>query len=395
MKLPGYLKDPWEYDFDKLGSKGARKSGAFQWSAKASEILKGTKNLEGALVLADKPEQVQQVKDIILAHDAKDPQGGLIDNITTINDYLPGSTEIQKAKLEVLDRIRERITPGVLARMKPEEAQKMREMIPPESLHELKPEDLPDFVKRRFSERDGTLGTPFYVRYKHEVNRNDGHVLLRIARTVDSIVLPDGTRVDTASRSTVFSEMIKALERDGPLATGVSFVCVLFVVIFATSSKRGSFAVILTLILGVVWMMGAAAYLDTRLNFLNFIALPITFAIGSEYPFNIYDRSRLLGGDVTSALKLHLGAVTLCSMTTIIGYGSLLFADNQALQSFGKLSIAGEFACVVGALFFLPALLHLTKGKFDPEPRAPDSDNPAATIGHTSGPPITQEELSR
>ena len=69
--------------------------------------------------------------------------------------------------------------------------------------------------------------------------------------------------------------------------------------------------------------------------------------------------TRLLGGDVTSAVKLHLGAVSLCSYTTIIGYGSLLFADNQALQSFGKLSIMGELACVLAALFFLPALLHV------------------------------------
>jgi predicted RND superfamily exporter protein len=108
-----------------------------------------------------------------------------------------------------------------------------------------------------------------------------------------------------------------------------------------------------------VWMVGWAALLGVRLNFLNFVALPITFAIGSEYPFNIFDRSRLLGGDVTSAVKLHLGAVSLCSYTTVIGYGSLLFADNQALRSFGKLAIVGEIACLVGALLFLPALLHV------------------------------------
>jgi len=61
---------------------------------------------------------------------------------------------------------------------------------------------------------------------------------------------------------------------------------------------------------GVLWMLGAAAWLSVRTNFLNFIALPITFGIGCEYPFNIFDRSRLLGGDVTQAVKLHLGAVT-------------------------------------------------------------------------------------
>jgi predicted RND superfamily exporter protein len=155
--------------------------------------------------------------------------------------------------------------------------------------------------------------------------------------------------------------MIRSLERDGPLATGVSFVAVVLVVLVATSSKRGAFSVVVMLLLGVTWAVGFGARAGVRLNFLNFIALPITFGIGSEYPFNIYDRSRLLGGDITSAVKMQLGAVALCSFTTTIGYGSLLVADNQALQSFGTLSILGELSCVTCALLFLPALLHVLK----------------------------------
>ena len=359
-KLPSYLRDPWEYDFDKLGSVGARKSGAFHWSHEADRILQGRRmNLAGSLVMADRPEQVALVKERILARDAADPQGSLIEGISSAWDFLPGTPEEQRAKLEVLSRIRERITPKVLSRLSEDEARDLREMIPPESLHVLGLDDLPELLKRRFSERNGTVGTVFYVRYRPEVARNDGHNLLRMATTIDEVVLPDGTRVDTASRATVFAEMIRALERDGPLATGVSFFAVMVVVILATASRRGALSVLFTLLLGVVWTLGFAALFGVRLNFLNFIALPITFGIGSEYPFNIFDRSRLLGGDVTQAVKLHLGAVTLCSYTTVIGYGSLLFADNQALKSFGKLAIAGEIACVLAALLFLPALLHL------------------------------------
>ncbi len=369
LKLPSFLKDPWEYDFDKLGSKGARSSGAFQWSAKADKILNGRMNLSGSLVLADRPEQVPEVKARILANDAKDPEGGLIEGVSTVWDFLPGTPEEQRAKLEVLERIRDRLTERVVARLEPEEQKEIREMIPPETLRVLGPDDLPAMLERRFQERNGTIGTVFYVRYKPSVSRNDGHNLIRMANTIDGIVLADGTRVDTASRATVFAEMIRSLERDGPLATGVSFVAVLCVVIVATASKRGTFSVIATLILGVTWMLGFASLVGARLNFLNFIALPITFGIGSEYPFNIFDRSRLLGGDITSAVKLHFGAVALCSYSTIIGYGSLIFADNQALQSFGKLSIAGEIACVIGALCFLPALLHLLARRSGTETR--------------------------
>src|SRR5262249_55643063 len=94
----------------------------------------------------------------------------------------------------------------------------------------------------------------------------------------------------------------------------------------------------------------------------NFVVLPITFGIGCEYPFNVYDRSRLLGGDVSAALGRVGGAVALCSYTTVVGYGSLLFADFQALQSFGRLAVSGEVACRLAALVLLPALLRMRGG---------------------------------
>lgn len=358
-RLPSFLKDPWEYDFDKLGSENARKGGAFQVSARANEILSGKMNLAGSLVLADKVEQVDMVKAKILENDEADPEGRLIEGVTTVRDFLPGSAELQKEKLEVLDRLRERLTPRVLQRLTKEERDKLEKMIPPTTLHELRPEHLPPLLRDRFTERDGTLGTVLYVRYRPEVARNDGHNLLRMSHTIDGVRLPDGEKVDTASRATVFAEMIRSLERDGPLATGVAFLAVCVVLLIATSSVRGAFAVILALVAGVTWMLGASLLWGERLNFLNFIALPITFGIGSEYPFNIFDRSRLLGRNVTRAVKLHMGAVALCSFTTTIGYGSLLLADNQALRSFGRLAITGEVTCLLVALFCLPSLLHV------------------------------------
>ena len=48
--------------------------------------------------------------------------------------------------------------------------------------------------------------------------------------------------------------------------------------------------------------------------------------------------------------------MALCSATTILGYISLLIADNQALASFGRLAIVGEVTCLVAALVLVPAL---------------------------------------
>ncbi|MDF2693862.1 MAG: exporters of the superfamily [Labilithrix sp.] len=365
-KIPGFIRDPWEYNFHKLGSKSSHHGGAGEWSNKAEGVFGGKMNVAGALMLADTPEQVPLLKDKILANDAADPQGAVIAEIATVGDLLPGTKEEQEQKLAVLQRIHERLTPRVLHDLADDERARVDEVNPPETLRVLVAKDLPALLRRRFEESNGTVGTVFYVKYKNGVSLSNGHNLLRIAKTTDNVELPDGTRVLTASRSTVFAEMIRSMERDGPLATFASFSAVAAVVALSTRNRRGTMAVMASLVLGVVWMVGVAAWTGEKLNFLNFIALPITFGIGSEYPFNIYDRSRLLGGDVTQAVKLHLGAVSLCSYTTIVGYGSLIVADNQALQSFGRLAAVGELVCLFAALFVLPSILHVVRRMFDP-----------------------------
>jgi hypothetical protein len=90
-RLPAYLRDPWEYNFSKLGSRSSAKSGAGEWSNKADEVFRGKQNISGTLILADSPEQVPLLKEKILANDRADRQGQLIEEIVTVQGFLPGT----------------------------------------------------------------------------------------------------------------------------------------------------------------------------------------------------------------------------------------------------------------------------------------------------------------
>jgi predicted RND superfamily exporter protein len=98
--------------------------------------------------------------------------------------------------------------------------------------------------------------------------------------------------------------------------------------------------------------------LKLKLNFVNFAVLPITFGIGVDYAVNLYQRYRQTCS-VEEALSSSGGAVALCSVTTMIGYATLVTADNQAIQSFGLTAVIGEITCLTAALFALPAVLSL------------------------------------
>ncbi|MFO0663401.1 MAG: MMPL family transporter [Polyangiaceae bacterium] len=370
-----FLKDPWEYNFGALSSQKAEHHGGVNyWSSRGDAAFHGANNLAPVQILADSVEQVAPLKKQIMLNDAKDPQGRLVEEIITVWDMLPGTEEEQKQKLELIDTIRGRLTPGVRARLSPEEQADVDELKPPDALKVVEPENLPPFIKRRFTERDGRLGTVMYFKLK-VTYFGDAHSALRLSETLDNVKLPTGQTVQTATYATVFAEMMRSLRRDVPLASLIAFFAVAVVVIFATGSARGALVVLTSLLVGVIATLGGAAIFDVKLHYVNFIALPITFGIGCEYPFNVYDRSRILKGDITTAVRRTAGAVALCSFTTTVGYGALLYNDFGALISFGKLAVAGEIACIIAALFVVPSLLHLTKkrdasGAQPPPPKA-------------------------
>jgi predicted RND superfamily exporter protein len=84
--------------------------------------------------------------------------------------------------------------------------------------------------------------------------------------------------------------------------------------------------------------------------------------IGVDYPVNVVSRDEQDGaGDILKAVRSTGSAVALCSLTTIIGYSSLLMAENQALFNFGVLAVLGELSCLTVALVSMPALVLLAR----------------------------------
>ena len=65
---------------------------------------------------------------------------------------------------------------------------------------------------------------------------------------------------------------------------------------------------------------------------------------------------------MVDAVRTTGGAVALCSLTTIIGYSSLLLAENRALFLFGLLAVLGEVACLTTAVIVMPAFVEWMRG---------------------------------
>jgi len=358
VALPKFLSDPWEYNFARLGSRGSRQAGADSWSNRAGRIFAG-RSSSPDILLADRFEDVIELSSALMQRDRQLTGGRYIDHIETAWDRLGGQPAAMARKLDLLQGIRADID-AIIPHLSGDDRALAEEWRPPEGLRAPQPDELPALVRAQFTEKSGRFGTPIFVYYKPWFTPSDGRKLMVVAELTQNVRLADGRTVPTVSRSTVFAEMVRAMSSDGPRATFAAFMVVVFHSLLATRRLGPAAMVLCSLLSGVLLTVGGAAHLDVRLNFLNFVALPLTFGIGVEYAMNLYDRVEHLG-DVGEGMRSVGGAVSLCSLTTIIGYGSLLVADNQALQSFGYLAVAGELACSATAMFLLPSAMVLVQ----------------------------------
>jgi predicted RND superfamily exporter protein len=350
--LKRYLHDPFEYDFRNLRNRRSFESGGASIAPRVDKLFGLT--LTPSVVLADRREHADEIRHKVLDRDIASGHP-LLGEVATLDDFLPGSLEVQKKKLTVLADLRALVDGPDFARLDEEDRERARELRPPDDLRPISDVDLPANVKRPFTELDGALGRIVLVYHGADVSVWDGHNLLRISDLIERIPLRDGTVVRSSGHAVVFAAMIRSIVHDAPLATFASLAGVSLLVLLL-AGPRGAGPVLAVLCTGVLWMLGVGAWAGVRTNFLDFIALPITFGIGVDYGINIYLRSRA-EGDPQRGVERAGGAVALCSLTTIIGYGALLVADNQALRSFGEMAILGEIACLSAALLGLPAWL--------------------------------------
>ncbi len=343
---------PFEYNFRNLNVRTDSTPAAEEFADQQDALFRRWP--QPYIVLADRTEDVGPIKEAIRRQDQK---AKAIGQIVTIYDILPGTSEEQRTKLALLADIRKMVHDPALDAVDEKERKQLKEIDPPTDLRVLVPDDLPPLARRPFTEVDGSIGKVVLVYYAEKgLSVMNGRDLLRIADVIQRIDLPDGRKLETSGNAVVFSAMLRSVLRDGPIATAAALVVVLALIILVMRPLPAAAMAILSLVIGVAWMVGAAGWAEVKITFLNFIALPITFGIGAEYALNVVSRFQQ-GRDMVRAVASTGAAVALCSWTTIVGYGSLLAARNRALQGFGAMAILGEVACLTAAVVALPSLI--------------------------------------
>jgi len=147
-------------------------------------------------------------------------------------------------------------------------------------------------------------------------------------------------------------QMKASYEKSAWLALGV----ILVVLWLDFRNLRNVLLAALPLSIGVLQTFGVLGLVDLPLNPANMIALPLMLGLGIDYGVHIvHDYLEQQGRYRMSASTAV--AVLVDSTTTVVGFGALMIATHQGLQSLGRVLTIGVTCCLFTSLVMLPALL--------------------------------------
>ncbi len=198
-------------------------------------------------------------------------------------------------------------------------------------------------------------------------------------------------------------------KRNGFVDTSLVVMICLGLVVFiaAVLDYRNLRDTVLTLVpslAGSVLMLGAMALLGLELNPVNLIALPLVFAIGIDNGIYLVSDCRkqiAAGKDSFEPSADTISSMLVTSLTSIVGFGSLMIAAHQGMFSIGVLLALGVASSLMVSLILMPPLLVLV-ARHQPAPmepvriiRKPDADADASSSGNAAAKPAPQQKAKK
>ncbi|GEJ58121.1 efflux RND transporter permease subunit [Anaeromyxobacter diazotrophicus] len=306
----------------------------------------------GAIALLPSEADADAYCRVVRERTAERRQQGIVDGCETLASVVP---EHQPEKLALLAELRAGLSQATLEALPPAEAARARALRA--DLARQRPmtvAEAPASLVDRFRERDGTVGRIAFVRASGDAKLELAQNMFAFASLVRGV--PVGGRTwDAVGENLIFADLLSNVQREGPVTTLLSFAGVCLLVALFYRRWRLSSQVLTSLFAGAVLMAGVGTLIGLRINVFNFIVFPITFGIAVDYGVNVAERAERRG-DVLAALAEVGPAVALCSWTTVVGYGSMIFSLNKAIRSFGWYAMIGELTTIVAALVLLPAI---------------------------------------
>ncbi len=220
------------------------------------------------------------------------------------------------------------------------------------TLDDLMESGIGDLVSRFFYTGTNEYELATYVYPTHEDSKEAVSQIISEMKDIDD--------VEVIGVKVLSTELKRIVEEDAFLAAFIALSGVFCFLVYHFRKMKLVGMAILPLLMSVIWMVGTMSLFRLKFNLMNISILPIIIGIGIDDGIHIVhhyleDAHR----DIINTAKITGRAVVMTSLTTIVGFGSLMFANYPGLASVGVVAILGVTYSLIASITILPALLSL------------------------------------
>ncbi len=339
----------FDYNFSSLE---ATDLSSFRLDLEVNRLL-GYSQTPVVLLAADEDEERAVASAIRKRRDAAGEES-TVDFIAAGADLIPLAQDEKHLVIKDIGRIIRKIKPKWLD---PEDRGRLRDLKRMTSIEPFDQKDLPVEVRRMFAGPDASIQEGFVLVFPG-ISLSDGLLVREFAREVREIPLPDGRTVSAAGEAMILADILEMVFREAPPVLAMTLVLVFVALWLMLGRLRNAFLCLVPAACTLTLLVGLLPLSELRLNYLNIIMIPVLFGISVDGAVHLVTR---LSGDhgLTDVVNETGRSIAGAILTTGMGFGSLLLADHQGLNSLGKLAMLGLSANLVACLVGLPALLAL------------------------------------
>jgi predicted RND superfamily exporter protein len=178
--------------------------------------------------------------------------------------------------------------------------------------------------------------------------------LIRLEKDVSGI----DQRAGVTGLDLINIDLFRIVRRDLLVIAPLAIIAVVSLLYLHFRKWRIVILALIPLFVGLTWMLGLTSLLGWKINYINGVVIPMVVGIGIDDGIHIIHRyledSRY---DIHGAVQYTGRAVAMTSLTTMVGFGSLVIAQYRVLSSMGWIIILGVGSCLLASLFLLPPLL--------------------------------------
>ncbi len=152
------------------------------------------------------------------------------------------------------------------------------------------------------------------------------------------------------------SALLPQVKRDFYFVFIPSGVFLLMAMLLVFRSLQDTSFVILIMILAMLIIHAILALRGENWNSLSGMAIPLTIGAGIDYSIHLIFSLRRHQGDMKAVWNGVGKAICFCSLSTALGFGSLIFAASSGLRSLGFYCSIGVLISMILSLSVIPAL---------------------------------------